>query len=807
MDLNQFVNQVRVPTNSSKIWKDECAYSFNTAEKGDGLFVDLNSFIAVSRPWLNLNLSKTQHNLYLNIKKVVVPSERSTNPNPSPPKKLAIGVEGGFNDEDQVKYEDKYSLYVHPNNQYFDLTDPSIPPKILESMNEVIRINSQSRKEEIVGWSADQVLPSKHADNLKQLDNGIKIGPKDWKCSHQGCDKLENLWLNLSDGYIGCGRQYSDGTGGNGHALKHYDETKYPLSVKLGTISKDGADVYSYPEDDMVSDPHLAQHLEHFGINILNMQKTEKSMAELELDQNLNFEFGKILEKGKELENAFGPGMTGIENLGNTCYMSSVLQTVFATPHFLNRYLNQRQHTFKEITQDPSQSFEIQMSKLADGIQSGDYSVPEASNVAKSEEEYSKASQIGIAPKMFKSLVSGKHPLFSTFQQQDALEYFQYLLESIDKHEKTRPSWIKEDNPTKAFTFIQEDRIQCGTSGKVKYSRKMDNILSLNITLEATTNKEAVHLYEQQVELNGGKKDPNVEEVRPIIPLQACINNFIESYKVDDFYSSAINSKTFSINSSRMETFPDYVYIDAPETLDLELLRGNGKKPEEELLPEDGDVVMGSSEPKFNQELIAQLMEFGFPPVRCQKASIAVQHKMDVDGAMNWLVEHSEDAGIDDPIPEPTVAKKKGSEMTFKDDDISMLGAMGFTDKQAKLALKATANNVERAADWLFSHMDELDLLVAQAESENSSSSSSSSSAAAASTVDQLKNKVNDGAAKYHLVGFITHLGNNVQMGHYICHVKKNGKWVKFNDRSVQLSQQPAKEFGYMYFYSRNPTF
>ena len=39
----------------------------------------------------------------------------------------------------------------------------------------------------------------------------------------------------------------------NGHALEHYAETKYPLAAKLGTITPDGADVYSYPEDDMVT--------------------------------------------------------------------------------------------------------------------------------------------------------------------------------------------------------------------------------------------------------------------------------------------------------------------------------------------------------------------------------------------------------------------------------------------------------------------------------------------------------------------------------------------------------------------------
>ena len=51
----------------------------------------------------------------------------------------------------------------------------------------------------------------------------------------------ENLWLNLTDGSILCGRRYFDGSGGNNHAVEHYRESGYPLAVKLGTITPDGA--------------------------------------------------------------------------------------------------------------------------------------------------------------------------------------------------------------------------------------------------------------------------------------------------------------------------------------------------------------------------------------------------------------------------------------------------------------------------------------------------------------------------------------------------------------------------------------
>lgn len=40
-----------------------------------------------------------------------------------------------------------------------------------------------------------------------------------------------------------------------------------------------------------------------------------------------------------------------------------------------------------------------------------------------------------------------------------------------------------------------------------------------------------------------------------------------------------------------------------------------------------------------------------------------------------------------------------------------MLEQMGFTQSQATKALKQTDNDIERAADWLFSHQSELDAM------------------------------------------------------------------------------------------------
>lgn len=85
---------------------------------------------------------------------------------------------------------------------------------------------------------------------------------------------LDHVWVGGMMGVALC-----SGSGGNNHAVAHYEQTKYPLAVKLGTITPDGADVYSYDEDDMVEDPHLSQHLSHFGIDITSMSKVWRGAA------------------------------------------------------------------------------------------------------------------------------------------------------------------------------------------------------------------------------------------------------------------------------------------------------------------------------------------------------------------------------------------------------------------------------------------------------------------------------------------------------------------------------------------------
>ena len=98
--------------------------------------------------------------------------------------------------------------------------------------------------------------------------------------------------------------------------------------------------------------------------------------------------------------------------------------------------------------------------------------------------------------------------------------------------------------------------------------------------------------------------------------------------------------------------------------------------------------------------------------------------------------------------------------------------------------------NPDRAAEWLFSHIDD-------PESDHEMTD--------VNVEDLQPSPYKDGkAGVYNLHGFITHLGASVHCGHYVCHLRKEGnQWVYFNDAKVAMTQDPPIGKGYMYFFRK----
>ncbi|CAM9934376.1 unnamed protein product, partial [Ectocarpus sp. 13 AM-2016] len=57
---------------------------------------------------------------------------------------------------------------------------------------------------------------------------------------------------------------------------------------------------------------------------------------------------------------------------------------------------------------------------------------------------------------------------------------------------------------------------------------------------------------------------------------------------------------------------------------------------------------------------------------------------------------------------------------------------------------------------------------------------------------------------RYSLVGFISHVGKNTGCGHYVAHIRKEGRWAIFDDRKVAESEHPPLSLGYLYLFKRD---
>ncbi len=869
------------PSQSTNVWKEECAYCFaspfKTNNNTDGLYINIMSnFQSFCSKHINIDRHRTGCVLYIwqqfeRVRKQGASDEAEKNDD-KPITKLAIGMEGGFEAPSRIgeiivkKFgltiwttpeatkPDHFLLFPERKSSASSSIDdisvdiPSlIPPKLSKSIEEVIKRDDATRVKEVQAWSAEEEIKpiSKYAEALLQIDNPPKISPdpSTWRCADSGMK--ENLWLNLSTGYIGSGRRNWDGTGGTGAALRHYEETGglYPLVVKLGTITPkmDQVEVYSYApdEDCAVIDPHLAKRLAHFGINVNDMRKTDKTLIEMEIDLNNSYDWSRISEEGKKLEPVKGPEHVGLVNLGNSCYCNSVYQVLFSLDSFKKRYLldiskslsnEQKRFHFYEASanKEPQRDLTIQMLKLADAFALGD-------------SDY-------VAPKMLKLLLGERHPDFSTREQQDAAEYFEHMVDRIQTEEKNG-----DEDPTKLFKFAIESRYQCQQSLQVAYKYAVQNILKVRIPpalLEHAASTSSVVTSEFASASDDSTAPKRQKIVEPVISFMDCLKASIGAFgeameEIDDFLSPATKQKGIALKTSKFANFPKYLVcqiqryvigpdwtpqkleclVDVPMEFELNayFFRGQGPQDGEVTFSEtelnkkapapasaSGNAGASSDEVQPSEEVVGLLMSMGFTPNAAKRAAIAT--KNNADQAAEWLMNHMDDADINDPIipKSSSSSSSKSNEKKVDPAALEMLTAMGFDAKSAEFALKQSNGNLDQAAEWLMTHdpteiyslMHKEQMKAAQEESNSSNSNSANKSESFNDEVSELVT-ANDGVGKYRLKGFVSHVGKSTSGGHYVCHILKNGKWIWFNDEKVVVSEQIPSNLGYLYFFER----
>lgn len=379
----------------------------------------------------------------------------------------------------------------------------------------------------------------------------------------------------------------------------------------------------------------------------MDLSKTEKSMTELQLEQNLKFDFNMTGEDGKELEPLFGPALTGLRNLGNSCYMASVLQTLFSLPAFQARYLDAYlPHTTSCSNPLPASCVECQMGKLADGLLSGRYAVPRAvdpksAEAAGAEGKEGPIFQAGIRPSMFKALIGKGHEEFSTMRQQDADEFFKHLVSILQRDSKRLEtessaqgsSAPPTNDPTKLFSFGLQQRLQCTDCKKVRYTIESQEAgLSLPVPLRVQSKTNGAELTSEDKgksiskETSNTSSDPEKVTYEPVSLLE-CLDIFT-SPEALDYFCPSCQKNVVATKQVLFTSFPEVLAIQArrfqlvnwvPQKVDvpievplesftLDKYLGTEKRDDEVELPEAAEE---EKKIEFDQGAMAQLAGMG----------------------------------------------------------------------------------------------------------------------------------------------------------------------------------------------------
>lgn len=704
----------------------------------------------------------------MNIKEQKVPED----PSEKEPKiitKIAIGKPGGA-DFTGEKWEQIIEVYCKECKKVIDYQKDEQLKALVTS---VLNTSSESDKSGIKAWE-EEIFPCEHTLTLQQ-DQGVKLAEKAMaKCSE--CDLSSNLWLCLTCGSLSCGRKE---TGGNAHAIEHYNKTKHPLVVKTGTITPNGdASIYCYACDNDVKDESLPQHLINFGIDVATQKKTDKTVTEMNLDFNINLTLSKTIEEGKVLTPLYGPGHTGMENLGNSCYMNSVLQILLSLEEFKTWYLGDAASHINSCSKVAVDCYLCQMSKIMLGLHSGKYSQKKTRHLPPTEENKEgeiEEYQDGIRPSSFKLYFGEGHPEFSSNRQQDAFEYLSFILDKMKNNEKSR-----NINPLELFEFDIENRLECQKCHSVKYRATTSWYLPLSFNDWKN------------------KKDENSE-----CTLEECISKFLGE-EILEVNCSECKEKTNWVKTQKVKNFPKYliviferfVYDWVPiklevkfkpkiDDFDLSVLQRDHTKPGEKVIESEKDEAQEEEEkePEFKQEDVNYLLQCGIPELGAKWA--LYKNNNDPEIAIGWYCENSENPEIKNPLPKIKVKKGSDGGANVNQESLNNLIGMGFTKEKAIIALKKNNNNFDAALDFLFTHPEGV---VEDVQEEPKKKTASEN------------NK--DNGNIYNLYGYLTHLGKNSEHGHYVCHVRQEGnKWTYFNDLKVNMWEEPPIHKGYIYLY------
>ncbi|CAI5664143.1 ubiquitin carboxyl-terminal hydrolase 3 [Oreochromis niloticus] len=358
--------------------------------------------------------------------------------------------------------------------------------------------------------------------------------PSSWCCNV--CRSNKSPWICLTCLMVHCGRYV------NGHAKKHFEENQV-----LGVSQRKGEKhekekIHHSVCMDCSSYSVFCYRCDEFVVNDTKLGQVQKLREHLQSLENSAL-MGERQRKrklqdspagdGKLLKDSDGValGATGLRNLGNTCFMNAILQSLSNIEQF-SCY-------FKELPAVALRSGKTAGRRMYHTRSQGDNSVSLVEEFRKTLCSLWQGNQTAFSPDSLFYAIWKIMPSFRGYQQQDAHEFMRYLLDHL--HRELQYSRNGASHPlspqdgvrlsstdgkcctngtasvvTSIFGGILQNEVNCLICGTE--SRKFDPFLDLSLDIPSQFRQ---------------KRNKDQEPV-PTCTLRDCLHSFTDLEELDD---------------------------------------------------------------------------------------------------------------------------------------------------------------------------------------------------------------------------------------------------------------------------------
>lgn len=334
--------------------------------------------------------------------------------------------------------------------------------------------------------------------DLTRFPNG---SPSSWCCSV--CRSNKSPWVCLTCMNVHCGRYV------NGHAKKHFEEIEAPgCSQRKPDREKlrekgqqhsvcmdcNSYSTFCYKCDEfVVNDTKLGhvqrvrEHLQSLENSVCNTDRQRK--------RKMSESFSPDSKMKQDSEGALVQCATGLRNLGNTCFMNAILQSLSNIQDF-SCY-------FKELPSVALRSGKTAGRRMYHTRSQGDSSVSLVEEFRKTLCSLWQGSQTAFSPDALFYVIWKIMPSFRGYQQQDAHEFLRYLLDHLHREMQgnkngspspavalDEPNYASESKcfingtstiVTAVFGGVLQNEVYCLICGTE--SRKFDPFLDLSLDI------------------------------------------------------------------------------------------------------------------------------------------------------------------------------------------------------------------------------------------------------------------------------------------------------------------------------------